>query len=146
MQHPEYLYWAILVAFGVPAVVVARSVVPLLVAGCSLIDAAFWGWWPSAQAEGLMLSVLYGGLLCACMKVRLDAAETMAVALWSPMMVCALAQCGGANPVVCFWAIYWLAIAQAFAFAGIGRWPLRMLRWAFDRAATRNRDLLLCPA
>jgi len=122
MNHPEYVYWAILVVLGVPALLVGRSPVPILVGVCSFGDAVFWRYWPSPQAEGFYLAILYGTMLIITARLRLDAAETVSVAIWSPMAFCALAQAIGAEPVSSYWIIYSLAIVQVLAFAFIRRW------------------------
>ncbi|WP_333571300.1 hypothetical protein [Sphingomonas sp.] len=146
MQHPEYLYWFALAAFGVPAIVLARAVVPALAMLVVLVNILAWRAGITWRGEGLMLACLYGLMLTSTMRMRLGAAETMAAALWSPMMVCAIAQAAGALPSACYWAIYGLAMAQAILFLGAGRWTVRARRLITERVTLRRGGLHACRA
>lgn len=146
MVHPEYVYWFALAFFGVPAIVLARAVVPALAMLIVAVNMLAWRAGMSWQSEGLMLAALYATMLAASLRIRLGTAETIASALWSPMCVCALAQASGASPLATYWMIYWLALSQAVAFLFVGNWPARIVRHLTTRSRARSGGYEACQA
>jgi hypothetical protein len=146
LQHPEYLYWFALAVFGVPAIALTRSVVPAMAILIVLVNLLAWRAGMTCASEGLLLAGLYAVMFSASLRLRLGAAETVAFALWSPMFFCALAQAAGAYPNATYWTIYWLAMAQAFAFSFIDAWPASLLRMMTTRSRDRSGGYHACRA
>lgn len=145
MAHPEYFYWFALAVFGVPAIVIARAVVPAMAMLIVAVNVLAWRAGMSWQGEGLMLTVLYAVMLAATMRLRLSGAEAYAAALWGPMIGPAVAQAAGWPPAITYWAIYWLAMAQVLSFGLVGHWPIQIARGLVARVR-RQRGILACPA
>jgi hypothetical protein len=147
MAHPEYLYWFALAFFGVPAIVLARAVVPALAIMVVAINAIAWRIGLTWQGEGVLLALLYTSALATMVatRLRMGAAETYAASLWAPMAGAAIAQASGWPPHDTYWAIYWLAMAQTISFAAVDRWPLRAA-WKLVASIRRHRGIMACPA
>lgn len=111
MNHPEWIYWALVACLALPSSAFSR--VAMVVVFVRMICQIAYGLGIQGP-ETLM--VIYGFAFLVSLRVADKFASFISAAIFLPLAVTAIYEIsGGLSPVESWWAIYWLAIVQTLA-------------------------------
>lgn len=113
MQHPEYIYYAVLALVAMPVAWFANSRIALLVVAVWAVGQATYAiGMPEPQTQAVIYAIACG----VGMRLARTTASTFAAVLFAPLCLVSLSEyCGWSNPLEAWWSIYWIALTQAMS-------------------------------